>query len=607
MYHAMCMWEEKTLLIPGWNYVSTAEWDCSALPAMLLYGLTDNILLSFALANIFHVLLYSWILIRLHKNLGLHGKYAFVTVLMILIPFEFGMLSYSNMLFYSAAQYVYKILLPVWMIKLLTMPENSWKKIQWRIELILFGALSFLTAISSGLYVFLCGMFPLIACSFVFFLYSNRKKLWVHRIVVCVVSCLMTFSGYVMQKVLGLSSHADSLNIVSLRDFVPKLTANLTNLLELGRALPPEEISLYTPGGIMYVARFVFLVCVLCFGLSGLKEWFADHSLDDETNTNDMVRFACAALGGVFVWNTFIQQLTIDSARYHLIGYVPLMIAAGITFSAGTKKQKPVIRNARFACAAGFLFVLMAGCWYSAFSDIGNSFADYYGAVSQVAEEQEADSVVFVNGSSSAELARVFDPERIYVAYSTSNRSLYNYDAYTYYDDRGALTDRHLLISTDWGGVSDLPAYLRDGYTKVGEVFGDIVYLSEHCRLDGAAGPMPGHVTIDYPYTQGYIFDADMEKTGTFPCGEERIVVQSPVFEPCSADVKVMLNYQLESGKAGGWIDIDVPGKEPQHVVVNPDEQWVEFSIPAGNAFSFDIRVGEEAMLTVEQVVFDCL
>ena len=50
--HAVEMWRNGRILIPGWSYLTTLELDCPLLFAVPLYGLTGNIFLSFGISNI---------------------------------------------------------------------------------------------------------------------------------------------------------------------------------------------------------------------------------------------------------------------------------------------------------------------------------------------------------------------------------------------------------------------------------------------------------------------------------------------------------------------------------------------------------------------------
>ena len=50
-YHTLCMWREKTLLIPDWLYMTTGEWDCASLPAILFSYPAKSLLMCQFLTN----------------------------------------------------------------------------------------------------------------------------------------------------------------------------------------------------------------------------------------------------------------------------------------------------------------------------------------------------------------------------------------------------------------------------------------------------------------------------------------------------------------------------------------------------------------------------
>ena len=68
--HTMEMWDERTLFIPNWSYITTGEQDCAALLAIPFYALTRNIYLAFGLSNIVNIFVYVYIINRLLKSVG---------------------------------------------------------------------------------------------------------------------------------------------------------------------------------------------------------------------------------------------------------------------------------------------------------------------------------------------------------------------------------------------------------------------------------------------------------------------------------------------------------------------------------------------------------
>lgn len=79
MYHTIKMWENKSLIIPDWTYMTTGEWDCSSILAMPIYGITGNIILSFAIANVLNIVVFSAIIRILLKSVNIPDRYISVT------------------------------------------------------------------------------------------------------------------------------------------------------------------------------------------------------------------------------------------------------------------------------------------------------------------------------------------------------------------------------------------------------------------------------------------------------------------------------------------------------------------------------------------------
>ena len=66
--HAIEMWENKSLFIPGWKYITTMELDCSLFLALPIYAVSHNIFTSFGIANIIMALFYIVIILSIFKR-----------------------------------------------------------------------------------------------------------------------------------------------------------------------------------------------------------------------------------------------------------------------------------------------------------------------------------------------------------------------------------------------------------------------------------------------------------------------------------------------------------------------------------------------------------
>ena len=118
--HAIEMWENKSLFIPGWKYITTMELDCSLFLALPIYAVSHNIFTSFGIANI--------IILSIFKRTRLQKGYALLSVSLVLMPYVSGMLEYFNMMFFNGSQYTVKVMVPLLFILLVTTEEDGRKK-----------------------------------------------------------------------------------------------------------------------------------------------------------------------------------------------------------------------------------------------------------------------------------------------------------------------------------------------------------------------------------------------------------------------------------------------------------------------------------------------
>ena len=164
MRHVMEMADRHTLFLPYWNYMSQGEMDESSLIALPVYMLTKNIYLGYAIAGIINVLLWAWVVWRLLSIAGLDRRYRLLALGLIFTAYDFGMLEYTNMLFFGGAYYVYKVLTP---LMLLIIMLTDWKgryRIPDIIIAVLYHILLLFIGMASGTYVLLCGLAPVLIC-----------------------------------------------------------------------------------------------------------------------------------------------------------------------------------------------------------------------------------------------------------------------------------------------------------------------------------------------------------------------------------------------------------------------------------------------------------
>lgn len=603
LYHTMQIWENRAIIIPNWQYMTTLEFDCTALFGLPIYILTGNILLSFAIANIINLVLFVSVILSLFKNLGFSFHAAAFAASLMLIPFAFGMVAYSNMLFYGSGQYIYKVLLPIWLLERMTAKKGN--RILYVLAQLFFLFLCFLTGLSSGLYVLACGFLPILAVDGLIRLHADPDQRLRH-ILLPLCAVLVNLSGVVLQKTLGLSTYADQMTLVRLPDFFAQLQTNFTTLFQLIAALPEEEISLYSIGSILHIAKMIFLLLLFVFGLKPIRSLLA--SLDGEDILNSRRNAVPLMCSFIFLWNFTVLQLSVPTARYHLIGFVALILAAIFIVFRFMEKVPSKDQKLAFTILCCALLFLSGGSWGKALPTLGNQFSEYFKALDAIAEANGAKSIAYINESGLPEIARILIPDRDHVTYMTTNRSLVNYDTSVLLNDRSALDDRHLLVGGVMGDLESMPDYLKKDYHLVGDLFGDPVYLSETCHLDGMAGPLEGAKTIDFPYTPGYSFDADTDENGYWTSNEERrIVLESPQFISRKNPVTVTITYLADAApEICGTLFLRNPeGIGDTPIEMHSDLGEVSFLVSTNTSFSFAIEIEPDSRLAVSNILFD--
>ena len=158
--HAIEMWNNRSFIIPDWDYISTMELDCSLLLALPIYGVTHNIYLSFGIANLIFLFLFLFVIWDILRKMKVKTIYKYFVMILFLLPYRIGMLEYLNMMFFNGSQYVVKVLVPMLLIDLFL--EDKLFNIKNMIILALFAVLMTITSMSSGTYVFISGVFPVI-------------------------------------------------------------------------------------------------------------------------------------------------------------------------------------------------------------------------------------------------------------------------------------------------------------------------------------------------------------------------------------------------------------------------------------------------------------
>lgn len=258
--HIMEMWRNRKIVIPDWSYMTTLEIDCSSLLALPFYAITDNIYLSFGIANIIFMLFLVVTVFYLFK--GNHILYPLFAANLLCIPYAVGMLDYFNMLFFGGAQYIIKVLLPILFIAVLMNIENS-KKIWHIIWLGFSGAfivLLFVTSVSSGIYVFAVGILPIMLV-YLGKKILNGQKIPLYFMVLSSLSLVVTVAGIGLNDRIMGGARGNRMILINIYQVLSNTSSCIAGVFELfGGATTEMKLPVFSLEGIAMLVKIIFVL-----------------------------------------------------------------------------------------------------------------------------------------------------------------------------------------------------------------------------------------------------------------------------------------------------------------------------------------------------------
>lgn len=595
--HMMAIWESGTLLVPDWRYITTMELDCTTILALPFYGLTGNPVLAFWCGSVILLGLWAALLFVLVRRLGGSAAKGALAVLAVLLPYEFYMTGYWNMLFLNASQYAFKVMLPLLLAVLLLAPDRPRRR-DWAL-LAVFLAGCWLTAFSSGIYVAACGLAPVLALWCLGWL-KNKNKADPYRLACLGGSVAATLLGMGLQKALGVQTTASSMNLNSLETLRDNAANCIIGFFRLFGAVPDAATPVFSTEGIS---------CLLRMGLAGgvlaVCLWFTVKALG-----GSLPRELAPAgyMAAIFWWNLGVLLLT-DTRygdpyfeyRYHLMGAVPLLVLAAV--AAPTLVRQPV-RLRRAGVAAGTLG--MAALVLAVDAGAVGSIWKEDGSFGVNAKERElcgiintmdVEDVLIAGESSIAEVCGALDPTRRYMMLmdmgeggwmmGTWDGRLTDTDGISY-DSPAAIVCSHETFET-----GSLEGSISGRWTYYGETADFVVLRTEGAPLvDGQPAGLPyGEAAIDYPNTSWYTWAGTMDedrRLHTDPAGGE--VMRSHGMD-LHTDTRITLT--CESGGSGRIGTLRLLGADGAVLA--------ETSVPAGDArVTLEAPAGSGAVLSLE-------
>ena len=520
------MWRQKRILLKDWAYQTTLGIDSPVLLGVLFYGITKNAFTAFGLANIVTVIVYAFLFYDILKQADVKKNMRLLAVLFLLTPYSTGQLGYMPMLFTSAGSYAYKLLVPLLLIDILVrMHKGQEIKKYW--YLILFATFFvFDTAVSSGEYILLCAVLPLIGYEILHVLIGNDiKQIFNKRLGFLILESAIYVVGIKVGRRTGIIESVGSQMMLTKAKHFPSVIAKcLTGIFQLFGGIPDyEDIPVTQTYGMMYLFRFFLAAVILASWIYLLK-----HLKENEKYKELVGMITCIFAVNLIVLifaNVNYATKTLEY-RYHLISMIPMILLTSIAASDLWEKRKLLEQTIVLVTIVLLLFVNVYD-YKNYMRDCYNYQGDMQGIT--LTAEQEGVHLIITIGSESISMGRCMRNVNPNVEISTWGG--YNHGvgwgASTYYFDNAHLKTPYMVLMTQ-KEYELMPKQIAKQLEEV-QVFGIFrLYRVKENVLDGDNTLPQSGTNRDFCYSSGYEYWGKMESDGNvLSSGKKETVLRS--------------------------------------------------------------------------------
>ena len=520
------MWRQKRILLKDWAYQTTLGIDSPVLLGALFYGITKNAFTAFGLANIVTVIVYACLFYDILKQADVKKNMRLLAVLFLLTPYSTGQLGYMPMLFTSAGSYAYKLLVPLLLIDILVRMHKG-QKIKKYWYLILFATFFvFDTAVSSGEYILLCAVVPLIGYEILHVLIGNDiKQIFSKRLGFLILESAIYVVGIKVGRRTGIIESVGSQMMLTKAKHFPSVIAKcLTGIFQLFGGIPDyEDIPVTQTYGMMYLFRF-FLAAVILASWIYLLKHLKENAKYKELVGMITCIFAVNLIVLIFA-NVNYATKTFEY-RYHLISMIPMILLTSIAASDLWEKRKLLEQTIVLVTIVLLLFVNVYD-YKNYMRDCYNYQGDMQGIT--LTAEQEGVHLIITIGSESISMGRCMRNVNPNVEISTWGG--YNHGvgwgASTYYFDNAHLKTPYMVLMTQ-KEYELMPKQIAKQLEEV-QVFGIFqLYRVKENVLDGDNTLPQSGTNRDFCYSSGYEYWGKMESDGNvLSSGKKETVLRS--------------------------------------------------------------------------------
>ncbi|MDR1001446.1 MAG: hypothetical protein LBL96_11725 [Clostridiales bacterium] len=453
---AIEMWKQKTIF-PEFMYQTTLLLDSPVPLVALFYGLSENIFRAYGIANIILTGVQVALFVKIVRLFSPNAKVSVVIGLTVLlspfianyyVPNAIGDL--LNNLQVAAAYYSVRISIGLLYIYLFADAlKNKSKRINAAsVVLIAIAAvMSFITGMSSGLYLGVTYLVPLTLVSAAVML--HRKELN-KRVVICVFSfgALILFGRIFAEHTFHWFTYDDK-TLVGVNDFFTNLQGIYLGMLELMGGLTRfTGAKVFSPQGVVLLINFlfshIFLFVIFVFTLRLFK---TKNAFEQNENTSPILNLSVIVISILI----FMLTLTSDGVGHYPIRYLtPLYVCMVVLFTIYLDPIKEIDAKKCRNFHVILLCLLIVSNIYSYYVYLTNTISNWNHSV-QVALKKYDAKLVYGTEEPKVRSLRVLDTETVYKTFSVEDYgrgTVYHWGDYLYCDDVSEYDGNTLILAS---------------------------------------------------------------------------------------------------------------------------------------------------------------
>ncbi len=593
--HEMEMGSQGKIFHLEYSYQATMDLDSAAIISALLYHFTGDIFLSRGITNNLVVILYICIIYSILSRIGLSVRWQRFGILLFLIPYSMIMLGYWRMLFVGGGFFAFRALVPLLMISLIQdiETENGFGK--YALRLILLLIIVFLGGLSSGAYLLMCAVCPLLLWEAVrAFVKGDFGQIRSKRLYLGVMAVFVSVAGIIAQKAVGFSSTADRKEILTSEKWIDAIFSCVAGLFELfGGLTTHEHVKLFSAEAAGTAVDFA----VTCILITAIVYTIVNYIKRKEiSNMNGYILSLMFVNACMFCFLDLKYGDTVFESRYLLVPMLPALIMVTAMMEDFPKKGK--LNTFQVSTIEILVIGLFAASML--FGDAQWVYAktalesDKVKELDRIIEEEGIRTAVIVGEDSKiiGRKIRVYGRDTHYIVVNDGAESAFRtiWGGTTRYLDNSMQTGKTAIIATP-EGFATLPAYLTAGMSHWRDYDELQIHVADESRFDCAGGLLAEKDrVVDFPYSPGYAYDnASLDADGVLVMKPGGGILESS-YASVSGTWRYTVYYEMKESSGDAYVEIRVGEDAPIRTDLDPS---------AGN-----VSVGDIVMTDAETVSF---